>query len=567
MKIKWIDEIAQAEKISISEIISRILKNRRIKDIQSFLSPIHPQSMRLADFGFKKELIKTLDLLTAIHKKGETIVVYTDYDADGITGGTIMWETLYLLGFNVMPYVPQRKQEGYGFSIKGIDRVKKEFNPALIISVDHGITGIEQIAYTASLGIKVIVTDHHLKSDTLPKDAYAIFHVPEFSGSGVAYMIAKEISIHFGPSSNNRDKVSTYFKHDYLALAAIGTIADLVPLTGPSRSIVYHGLKAFKHITRKGIAHIIKEAQIPPDKEITPYEIGFIIAPRINAVGRLEHALDALRLLCTHNDKQAYEIASRVGDTNRKRQDMVTEAVKQADQMVKHMIEDHTLPLLIFLEREDWNEGIIGLIASKIAEKYSRPTIVMTKSDGFYKGSARSINEFHITEFLRKFKKILISVGGHKGAAGFSVLESQKKNLLKKMESQMKKDAREADFEKIITSDLKIPLTHVNLRLAKEIKKLAPFGMGNPHPVLLSDVRILDKKLFGKKHEHVKFYAKDLQKDSFPMEFISFFTSDGYKDVEKGQSVSMVYTLDINRWNGKETVRGKINQLIKPILF
>lgn len=563
MKISWKKEIAINEKPEAREIVDIILENRHIKDSKEFLSPTSPLEISLSTFGFKKELENTIKLLEVIKKEGKMIVVYTDYDADGITGGTILWETLHLLGFKVMPYVPHRRHEGYGFSVKGIDRVKKEFDPALIISVDHGISGKKEIAYASKLGIKIIVTDHHLAPSELPDKAESIFHIPALSGSGVAYFFAKEIFLHFkNVRAGIFPPLQDYFKSDYLALAAIGTIADLVPLVGPSRSVVYHGLKAFKETKRQGIKHIIKEAGIT-DKDITPYEVGFIIAPRINAVGRLEHAIDALRLLCTHNDKQAEEIASKMGGTNRERQDLVTSAVKQAKEMVEKLLENEgKLPLIITLFSPDWNEGIIGLISSKITESYSRPSIVMTKSDGFWKGSARSMNDFHMTDFLRSLDKYLISVGGHKGASGFSIQDEKKEAFLKKVQTTAKKIVTEKDFEKKVEADLKIPLALVNLKLAKELERLAPYGIGNPNPSFISEVMILEKKLFGKKSEHVKLFVKDAHTSSFPMEFIAFFKVDEYKDIEKGQTISLVYNLDINWWNGKESLRGRINFLI-----
>ncbi|MBI4973982.1 single-stranded-DNA-specific exonuclease RecJ [Candidatus Roizmanbacteria bacterium] len=562
MKITWKKEIGPGEKPSAQEIVDIILENRKIKDSKEFLSPTSPLEIPLTTFGFKKELEKTLKLLEGIKKENKMIVVYTDYDADGITGGTILWETLHMLGFKVMPYVPHRRHEGYGFSVKGIDRVKKEFDPSLIISVDHGISGKKEIAYAAKLGIKIIVTDHHLAPAELPDKAESIFHIPALSGSGVAYFFAKEVFNHFGKISNFKFQISNYFKSDYLALAAIGTIADLVPLVGPSRSVVYHGLKAFKETKRQGIKHIIKEAGIT-DKDITPYEVGFIIAPRINAVGRLEHAIDALRLLCTHNDKQAEEIASKMGGTNKERQDLVTSAVKQAKGMVKKIIEkEKKLPLIITLSSEEWNEGIIGLISSKITESYSRPSIVMTKSDGFWKGSARSMNDFHLTNFLRSLDTYLISVGGHKGASGFSILDEKKEAFLKKVQTAAKKIVTEKDFEKKVEADLKIPLALVNIKLAHELERLSPYGIGNPNPSFISEVTILEKKLFGKKSEHVKLFVKDAHTGSFPMEFISFFKVEEYKDIDKDQNITLVYNLDINRWNGRESLRGRINFFI-----
>jgi len=295
MKIQFFFEIKEEDKITSYQLVDLILKNRKIENVEEFLNPKNPLNISLSDFNFsfKNEFQKSLAILKAVKEKNQMVVVYTDYDADGITGGAILWETLYLLGFKVMPYVPNRKTEGYGFSLFGIDNVIKKFNPALIISVDHGITKVKEVEYAKKKGIKIIITDHHLKGEILPK-ADAIFHIPTLSGAGVSYFFSKEIYKNFEKNVGNRHAcllLQNNFSSDYLVLASIGTVADLVPLIGPSRSLVKYGLENFSKTRRVGIKHILKEAGIE-DRKISPYEIGFIIAPRINAVGRLKDATD-----------------------------------------------------------------------------------------------------------------------------------------------------------------------------------------------------------------------------------------------------------------------------------
>lgn len=564
MKITFKHEIKPDEKLNENDLIVILLKNRQIKDTKEFLNPTNPAKIKLIDFGYKKELAKTLKLLEKIKKNKEMIVVYTDYDADGITGGAILWETLHLLGFKVMPYVPHRKLEGYGFSIKGIDNVKKLFSPALIISVDHGITAGEKVTYAKKAGIPIIVTDHHLKPKKLPYDAEAIFHIPELSGSGVAYFFAKAIFDHFSFRANNYELLTNNFRCDYLSLASIGSIADLVPLLGQTRSIVKYGLEAFSSIKRTGIKHIIDQAGIA-GKKITPYEVGFIIAPRINAVGRLEHAIDALRLLCTTNDDKAFNLASRVGDTNRERQDMVIKAVEEAKRLVSSQYSDISkLPKIIILKDKRWHEGIIGLIASKITEEYYRPTIILTESGEFLKGSARSIPSFHITNFLRDLKKYLIDVGGHKGAAGFTLEKDKFTTFRATALIVVNKLIKNKDLERIIEADIKINISKLTVSIAKTLENLQPFGMGNPKPTFYSEVEILDIKSFGKTNDHLKLLVKDVfdrePKTDYrlPMELISFGTAAKYSSLAKGQKINVIYSIEIDRWNGYEKLRGKI---------
>lgn len=581
MKINCKHKLNDRDKISETQLIDLLLSNRQIKDKKEFLHPKSPLELSLTDFGFKKEFQKTLKYLTSLKSKNKMIVVYTDYDADGITGGAILWETLFLLGFKVMPYVPHRKLEGYGFSQKGIDAVKKLYNPSLIISVDHGITAKDKVAYAKKLGIPIIITDHHLKPDKLPKDALAIFHIPDLSGSGVAYFFAKEIfmslrgALATKQSQNNQiaslrnsslamTTLEQNFATDYLALASIGSIADLVPLIGPTRSVVKFGLEAFSKIKRVGLKHILRQAGIE-GRKITPYEIGFIIAPRINAVGRLEHAIDALRLLCTTSEEKAAHLAGKIGDQNKQRQDLVKSAVIEAKNMVetqtRKLAKPAKLPKLIILENKNWHEGIIGLIASKICEEFYRPTIVLTESDGFLKGSARSISSFHITNFLGDLKQYLIDVGGHKGAAGFTIEKSKFGQFAKSAKAKAEKLISVKDLEKTIDVDLKTSVSQVSLELTKAMEQLAPFGIGNPRPTFYSEVELEDAKLFGKNNDHMKIFVKDLISTS-SLELVSFFNAQQFTKLARNSKIQIVYSLEIDRWGGNEKLRGKMIQLI-----
>lgn len=548
---------------TVPEIIELLLKNRKVENTKEFLNPLNPTKIHLEQFGFKKEFEKTVKILEEIKKNNGMIVVYTDYDADGITGGAIMWETLHLLGFKVMPYVPHRKDEGYGFSKKGIDNVKKQFNPALIISVDHGITAEKKIGYAKSLGIPIIVTDHHLKPDRLPLSAAAIFHIPALSGAGVSYFLAKEFFEHF-PKNSNSEKLSHNFSSDYPALAAIGAVADLVPLIGPTRSLVFHGLKEISITKRHGLKAVLVQAGID-GKPITPYEVGFMIAPRINAIGRLKHAIDALRLLCTTSSDKATELASYIGTQNKERQELVKEAVEEAKKKFEAQnLKSKIKSKIIILVSDHWHTGIIGLIASRMVEEYYRPTIILTKSDGFFKASARSIPALHMTNFLREMKDLLVDVGGHAQAAGFTIEKKSVKEFIKKAESKASKLLKKADLERTIEVDFEMPFSLATERLTRSLENLAPFGVGNLQPKFVSEVEILDAKVFGKTGTHLKIFAKDPETRSFPMELIGFGLAKELTTLINGQKRRVVYSLDIDRWGGKERLRGRIIYINQP---
>ncbi len=536
-------------------IVDELVKLRGIKNKQEFSNPSHPFDIKLFKFkGAKKEeFAKTVRLLKEIKKKRESIVVYTDYDADGVTGGAILWETLHKLGFNVFPHIPDRKKEGYGFSKLGIDIVKKRYNPALIISVDHGITAKDKVEYAKKLGIKVVITDHHLKPKALPK-AYAIFHLPELSGSGVSYFFSKEIFMSLSKQEANKQSnqvLKQLFKTDYISIASIGTVADLVPLMGGSRSIVKFGLKMINKIQRPGIIEILKESGIKNKPVITPYDIGFIIAPRINAIGRLEHAIKALRLLCTTSSQRAQRLAKILGESNKKRQNMVNQAVEEALQIIDNLSE---LPNLIVVQSPNWHEGIIGLIASKITEKYNRPSIVLTKTNGFYKASARSIPNFHITNFLRELSDLLIDVGGHSQAAGFTIEENKLKKLETKIKDKLSKVNKDI-FEKEIIADFKIPIREITLNLINKIGFLEPFGIGNPKPLFFTKSKIINASVFGKNNNHLKIQVSD-GTNKQPFEMVSFFNGDKFSQLSRNADIKLIYHLDKNYWRGRYFIKG-----------
>jgi single-stranded-DNA-specific exonuclease len=458
-----------------------------------------------------------------------------------------MWEALHKAGCNVMPHVPDRKTEGYGFSKIGIDLVRKKYNPECIISVDHGVVAHEVIKYASKLGIKIIVTDHHQKKKTYPKYAHAVLHTTQLSGSGLAYFVAT----HFVKKLGKETRMTKQLKYDYCSLAAIGTVADLVPLRGVNRSIVYHGLANFHKTQRFGLKHLIKEAHID-GKAISPYEVGYIIAPRINAFGRLTHGIDALRLLCTTKESRAREPARKAGDTNKMRQQLVKSAIKDAE---KKVIPGESI---IVVYSSSWNEGVIGLIASRLSDKYYRPAIAMTKSGNLYKGSVRSVPGFNIISFLRTFEELFVDIGGHDQAAGFTI---SSKNI-NKLQQRVKKTAEVAigkiRKEKVQQVDVQIPLSKVTMQLAAEIGRLQPFGIGNPQPVFMSKANIESIEALGKNGDHLKIM---LGSDKTVVSALYFSMGKHIAEFNRGTMAVCTYTLHIDTWRGMKKVKAFIKHL------
>lgn len=514
-----------------------LAKNRGLKskkDLNAFLNPKFEQIL-LPKIG---EIQKAIKRVEKAIKKGEKIIVYSDYDADGICATAIVWETLFDLGANVMPYVPHRVKEGYGLSIDAIAKLAKD-KVGLIITVDHGVTATEQVNFANQLGIDVIVTDHHLLPKKLP-EAYALVHTTVMCGAGVAWRLCWELVQKLKPGQ--AQKVT-----ERLELAAIATIADLVPLVGANRAIVKIGLEKIAKTKRPGIKALIRASGI--SDKVGTFEVGFILAPRINAMGRLEDGMDSLRLLCARSEKQAQNLASLLSKTNNKRQTLTQQAIESAMTMVKA---EDSIGVVV---HDKWHEGIIGLVASRLVESHKKPIVVISKKEAISKGSARSIAGFNIVDAIRYTSEYLIDGGGHPMAAGFSIKTEHIEAFSQKINNYAAKR---------ITDDLLIQNISVECELAKEdissqtlktIEMFEPFGVANPQPVFLTrNMQVDEVRSVGSAGEHLK-----LQLDGFSA--IAFKMGEKRTLLRPGYFVDVVYTLSEDRYNGNGAIQLKIKDL------
>ncbi len=513
-------------------IVGVLLKNRRVSN--EFLHPPDPWSLTPDDVGIDKKMLKkAIVRITKAVKDHEPIVVYADYDADGITAGAIMWETLHGLGANVMPYIPHRAEEGYGLSMKGIDAVRAQYDPSLIITVDHGITAKDKVAYAKSLGMEVLVTDHHVKPKDLPD--CTIVHTTDLCGAGVSWFVAKQLG---SPD---------------IGLAAIGTIADLVPLTGANRSIVKYGLTEINKTKRVGFIALMRDAGIAPGM-LSTYEISHMLAPRLNAMGRLVHAMDALRLLCTRQADKAAMLAQQLGLTNKERQQLTVDTTSHALQGLA-LKQGESLPKVLFVAHDTYNPGVIGLVAGKLVEEYYRPAIVVSQGAEISKASARSISGFNIVEAIKSCKDILIDVGGHPMAAGFTV-ETKNLDLLKtRMEAYAQKNLKDELLMRELRIDMELPLEAVTGELWRKLRDFEPFGFGSPEPVFATrGVRVSDTRLVGTDGKHLKFRVDSLDAIAFGLGNLS-------PKLTPNTPVDIAYTIDMNVWNDKRNLQLKIKDM------
>ncbi len=543
-EIQWKDSPLETTK----DILSCLLLNRGVtqkQDVERFLHTPDPYTLNAYDVGIDPEALAEASkrIGKAIADK-ESIVVYADYDADGITAGTIMWETLHALGGNVMPYIPHRVDEGYGLSKKGIDSVVDQYKPTLIITVDHGITAWEKVVYAKELGIDVIVTDHHVKSDKLPD--CRIVHTTKLCGAGVSWFVAKELL----KTRGMQDSRSL----ELIALAAIGTIADMVPLVGPNRSIAKYGLAAINHTARVGLLALIEEAGLTPG-EIRTYNISHVLAPRLNAMGRLVHAMDALRLLCTGQKDKAMLLARRLGETNRERQLMTTDTAAHAKELMKGSDKK-----LLFVSDASYNQGVIGLVAGKLVEEYYRPAIVLARGEMITKASARSIAGFNIVEAIRSASDILVDVGGHPMAAGFTVETKHIEELRKRLEEVAQRDISEDLLVRRLRIDAEIPLSLVTEGLWTGIGDFEPFGLGNPEPVFVTrNLLVLDARVVGNGNKHLKLLLRD--EVATTIDAIAFGMGELYGKLKEHARMDVAYAIDMNEWNGRRKLQLKIRDI------
>lgn len=516
-------------------LLLALAKNRGLsekKEMDKFLNPTIDQITGVKLSQIEKGVARVISAV----KKKEKIIVYSDYDADGICASAIMWETLHGLGADVMPYVPHRIKEGYGLSTPAIKELAKK-GVNLIITVDHGVTAVDQIAQANKLGVDVIVTDHHVLPKNLPKPV-ALVHTTSLCGAGVAWRFCWELLGKINPEK--KEKLL-----EKLELAAIATVADLVPLVGANRAIVKLGLEKLEKTTRPGLKSLIGNSGITG--KIGTYEIGHILAPKINAMGRIEHGLDSLKLICTKSPKQAQELAGLLAKTNTKRQDLTTGAITRAQEMVD--VGD----LVGVISHESWHEGVIGLVASRLVETHWRPMIVISRGEVHSKGSARSIPGFNIIEAIRASSQYLVDAGGHPMAAGFTIETRHIETFKNSINTYARKVIKEEILSPVLEIECELAIGDINNDTLKTAETFAPYGIGNPEPFFLTKGMLVeDVRGVGKENKHLKLQLNGISA-------IGFNLGESRTNIRPGYRVDVVYTL------AKDTYSGGLQLKIKDI--
>ncbi len=534
-----------------AEIIKSLFLNRGLrteKQREEFLKPKDPYQLTPKDVGVSSvQLIKALKRIKKAIKNKEKVIVYGDYDTDGVCGTAILWESLNKLGMRVMPFIPKR-EEGYGLKVERIDEMAEE-GVKLIITVDQGIVHSRQVEHAKKVGVDVIVSDHHQKGKKIPR-AVAIVHTTQMAGAGVAWFLANWLI----------RKIKPKIGRPSLDLVTIGTITDMVPLIGPNRSLVKDGLNYLRKTKRVGLVSLYQFCGIEKEK-IGTYEVGYIIGPRINATGRMDDPMEALRLVCTKDENRAVSLAQKIDQQNRERQELMKQTIAHARDL---WLKEDGQSALIFIYHPSYEHGVVGLVASKLKDEFYRPAVVLAPRKDHWVASARSIDEFSMIEAIREFASLLGDHGGHRLAAGFSVSQEKLEEIKKRLTEKAEKDLDKSKLESKIEIELEVKLNDLSLSLYQEIEKFAPFGVGNPRPVFASrQLEIGEIKLMGKEKQHLKMGVKE-QESGLKFEAIGFGMGEVFSQLSSKELVDLAYELVLNRWNNQRKLELRLRDLKLP---
>lgn len=461
-----------------------------------------------------------------------SILIYGDYDVDGICATTLLWQAIYPINKNVRPFIPERKKDGYGFKYDSYQRhcLENNFFPELVITADNGVTAKKEINKLRKDGVKVVVIDHHLAEEELPKVDGLIYNAGLCAG-GLAYFTAKEL----GGESD-------------LGLAALATVADCQPLTGINRAIVKHGLDKLRLAPNVGVKKLLELSAIKVG-DLTTYHLGFVLGPRINAIGRLTSAADALRLLCSQTEEQAKKYAQVLDRANQDRQSLQKESLDVAEKQVD------LANKLIWVEDESFNQGIIGLIAGRLCEKYYLPAIAISVDGETAKGSCRSIPELNIIDTLRQFGNLFIDLGGHVQAAGFTIATANIPRLGRKLVKLVNQQLKDL-VKPAAAVDAQMLPSGATLANYEVIKEFEPFGIGNPEPLFLfKGLEIKSIRVLGQTGDHLKL------KFEAGLDAIGFKQGNLATKLRAGEPVSFIASLSANTWNSVTTPQLVIREI------
>jgi len=516
------------------------------EEVEAFLNPDYDE--QLHDPYLMKDMKPAVDrILEAVEKK-QSIVIYGDYDIDGITASTVMVETIRNLGHVARSYIPDRFEEGYGINLDALQKLKQE-GTELVITVDCGITSAKEVTWAMENGLDIIVTDHHSVPATIPKAIAVInpkqsdcgYPFKDLAGVGVAFKLAQALQIKSGKPEAGHEKW-------LLDVVALGTVCDVVTLVGENRVLVSFGLKVTNNTRRVGLMALAEVSSVEMGK-ISSYTLGFMFGPRMNAAGRLEHAERSVELMLTNDTTRAKQIAGELDSLNKQRQSDQAKIVHEAKVMAAEYTDD---PILVLASAE-WSHGIVGIAASKVAESAGKPTLIMQLKGNTAKGSARSFGDFNLIDALRTADDLFIKYGGHAFAAGYTIPTDKLDDLRNRLNQHF---LEIADDLPAVVAEVDIELTDfapIDWDLYSGLQLLEPFGNGNRQPsIATNNIEITDMRWVGSDKRHAKLTLSDGKNR---LSGIGFGLADKHRNLEAGQQVSIIAHLDKNEFNGNSTLQ------------
>jgi len=538
------------KELNIPDFLAKIFINRGIDTSEKAEEVFSIDEVKLNSPWLFEDMKNAVDAVKDSIRNNERITIYGDYDVDGVTSITVLYTFFrdFLKYENVSYYVPNRHEEGYGLNREALGSIIAG-GTKLIITVDCGITSKNDVDYCVSRGVKVIVTDHHNPDKAnIPESACAIINPKysdaypdkDLSGVGTAYKLLCALA-----EANN-----VQLKDDFLDFVALGTIADIVPMSRENRIIVRRGLKKIETTSNEGLNALKDAAGLKKGAQVTAYHVGFVIGPRINAAGRIEHANKAVELFVSGDLAAIEDIAMELNAVNEERKKLMKKMEEEAVSKLEGAFDPESQYVIVLYDGS-WNTGIVGLAASKIVAKFNRPAFILTDdSDGLAHGSARSLPAVNIYEALKNVEEHLVRYGGHRLAAGVSLKKEKIHDFREALNAYMKNNYSSGDFVPVLNIDAVLAET-VNIKDIRIMEKLEPWGEGNPRPLLVArDVQVADVKLL--KNSTLKFYGKHMGKT---YNFILFGRTDSHEnEIKKGEMLDVAFYPSVNTWNDEESV-------------
>ncbi len=545
-----------ADTLEVPDFVAAILVQRGIQEVEAARLFLYPSLSDLHDPFLLNDMDRAVERIRQALLQQERILVCGDYDVDGITSATIMKRSLSALGAEVFTYLPNRMNDGYGFHDTSIE-FAQECNAKLLITVDCGITATNAVNQANELGMDVIITDHHEPNGPLPA-AYAILNpkrldstYPEanLAGIGVAFKLVQALI---------KKGLLQFPLSSLLELVALGTVADVANLMGENRILVHFGLESLTHTSQEGLKALMKVSGVVHGRRLDPFAIGYQLGPRLNAVGRLGSPEQALELLLTTDPETAEVLANQLNSQNQKRQTIEEEILHRVEDQVASM--DLNEEPFIVAHGEGWHEGVIGIVASKITDRHFRPTCVISVKNGVGKGSGRSIPSFSLFDCLSEIDEHLIEFGGHQIAAGFQILPEKIEAFRQACIRVAHQHLTPEDLIPKTNIDTEIRLRDISFETIKSMNRLAPFGLGNPKPVILfKQLRTkYPPRSVGNDGNHLKLVLTDGRKH---MDAIAFNFGQFYDRIRRADVLDIVATPEINVWNGREYLQLHIHDI------